>query len=317
MLRGFGHLVSLLLGDLRGDAQEARGVRVLGVVVVELVGGEDLSHDAGLEFVVAEDGTFDFVAVDEFFKEDAGVVLQGQFHGAFQFGPVMGLGDADGGTRVGRLDEDGVAEFFGDLVEGLRAGLVFVGRDAVPGRLRHVVGIGHGVREDLVHGHGTRGHVAADEGDARHLEQALDGAVLAVLAVQDRERDVDADVFKAVLPKDRDAVDAAVGRHEGRCAFAGLEPGVFGQSVYIALIEIPLSLFRDAHHVDGVLVRRNVLQNGARGNRRDVVFTGRAAKQDQNVFHKAYFPFYKSTINVFITVYHRGGRSSTKNKVTK
>ncbi len=291
MLCGLGHFGALLLGDLRGDAQEARGVRVLGVVVVELVGGEDLSHDAGLEFVVAEDGTFDFVAVDEFFKEDAGVVPQGQFHGALQLRSVVGLGDADGRARVGRFDENGVAEFVGDLVERLRAGPVFIRRDAVPGGLRHAVGIGYCVREDLVHGHGAGGHVATHEGDARHLEQALDGAVLAVLAVEDRERDVDADVLITVLAQDRDAVDAAVGRHERGSTCPGGQPPVFGQSVYIALIEVPLSLLRDAHHVDGVLLLRDLLQHRACGDRRYVMFAGSAAEQDQNVFHKAYFPF--------------------------
>jgi hypothetical protein len=42
----------------------------------------------------------------------------------------------------------------------------------------------------LVHGHGRGGHAAAHVAHAGHLEEALDGAVLAVGAVQEREHDV-------------------------------------------------------------------------------------------------------------------------------
>jgi hypothetical protein len=49
------------------------------------------------------------------------------------------------------------------------------------------------LEEGLVHAQGRGEHAAADVGEAEHLEQALEGAVLAVRAVQDREHEVGAE----------------------------------------------------------------------------------------------------------------------------
>ena len=105
LLRGLRHLVPFFRGDLGGDAQKARGVRVLGVVVVELVGGEDLSHDAGLEFVVAEDGTFD-VAV---FAADGKLVSNSKVEVRAGELRTISLANLDKGVYVITILKDGNA----------------------------------------------------------------------------------------------------------------------------------------------------------------------------------------------------------------
>ena len=78
----------------------------------------------------------------------------------------------------------------------------------------------------LVHRRSRGEHPGADVRDAGQLEQALDGPVLAVRAVQDREHDVDVVQQSHRLLVGAD-VEAAVGRIPGEdhMAAAGVDRG--------------------------------------------------------------------------------------------
>ncbi len=97
---------------------------VLGLVVVEFLAGNDFADDAGFRRVVAEDGDFElagsgFCAAYALFDDKLAVVSGGFVESGTEFGAVVGLGDADRGAEIGRLDEDGILKGFLDLGDGL------------------------------------------------------------------------------------------------------------------------------------------------------------------------------------------------------
>ena len=88
------------------------------------------------------------------------------------------------------LGEDGEAEALDAGHAGGGVGVPLARGDQLP--LAHVDagGCQDGLGEVLVHGDGGGGHAAAHVAHAGHLEEALDGAVLAVAAMQEREHEV-------------------------------------------------------------------------------------------------------------------------------
>jgi hypothetical protein len=97
----FADLSGLCFGEDRGDDGEAGGGVVLGVVVVELGTGDDLSHDGGNGRVVAEDGYFELAglgtgAADALLDDEFAVVAGSEVHGGSEFATVVDLADAYG-----------------------------------------------------------------------------------------------------------------------------------------------------------------------------------------------------------------------------
>ena len=95
------------------------------------------------------------------------------------------LADAERRARAGRLDEDGIGEPVGiDLLAR---------RDGPEVRRGDARASGDDVGQGLVHAQRGALDIAADVGDAGQLQQTLHRAVLAELAVQDGEHQVEAD----------------------------------------------------------------------------------------------------------------------------
>ena len=109
-----GHCADLLglrAGELGGNDRHRALGEILGLVVVELLAGNDFADDAGLGRVVAEDGDFElaglgFFAADALFDHQLAVVAGGQSERGAQFLAVVRLADADRGAQVCGLDEE-------------------------------------------------------------------------------------------------------------------------------------------------------------------------------------------------------------------
>jgi hypothetical protein len=195
------HAGDELGGEVGGDLQGGDVLEVLVVVVVPFAGGQaDLAGagDDGVLVAVAEDGELDLAGVDGSLDEELAVVAGGELEGADQLVLVAGLADADGAALVGGLDEAGEAEAGVHVVDDLVA---LVQGAEVGGVELDPRDDGDGgswwcrtcLKRGLVHAQGGGEHAAADVGQAEDLEQALEGAVLAVRAVQDREHEVGAE----------------------------------------------------------------------------------------------------------------------------
>ena len=173
--------------------------QVLGLEVVELAGAlrdvhpdlPGLGHARGGVAVTAQDRDLDLAAEDPGLDQDLGIHLTGGPNGGGQVLGAVDLADTQGGAGAGGLDEQGVGQGGARLKDGGRVVVPCAGGD------HHVRGGGdaRGVQEHLgdllVHAGGTGQHPAAHVGQAHHLQQALDGAVLPVGAVQQGQDDVD------------------------------------------------------------------------------------------------------------------------------
>ena len=180
--------VSTSAGDNGAGTNKSAGVvDVFLVVVVELGFRSDLARHRCAWLQVAQHRAFDLAPFDRFFDDDPLVVAERKIDRGTQRVDRLRFAHADGRTEVCRFDERRQTQRrdqLGDrvvaevaLVHGSRPHL----RNAV--EREHLFGLG------LVHREGraedTRPHV----GHARQFEQALDGAVLAEWAVQQRKHD--------------------------------------------------------------------------------------------------------------------------------
>src|SRR5690606_13440354 len=138
----------------------------------------------------------------------------------------------------------------------------------------------HQVGERLVHAQDRALDVAADVGDAGELQQALDRAVLAMLAVQEREDDVEPEGLPPARPPDQGPAHAPVRRQHGLASALDAGLGTVAQS--------PLAVPRDAHPDE--LVPRSVQAppDLASGPDRDVVLLRGAAEEDPDPRPTAY-----------------------------
>ena len=103
---------------------------------------------------------------------------------------AVDLADAQGGAGASGLDEQGVGQGPAGLQDRLGSRFQVWGptRRAVPWRCPRPPGAPCDL---LVHASGTGQHPTADVGKAHHLQHALDGPVLAVGPVQQRQDDID------------------------------------------------------------------------------------------------------------------------------
>ena len=156
-----------------------------------------------------------------------------------------------------------------------------------PRRLPDPGAIGDELRQRLVHtGSGGR-HARPDIGQAGQLQQALNGAVLAVFAVQDRENDVDALTHNAVALKIQQALPAH--RRNSRAAvLRAMLPLARRQlAVVPAAVQDPFAGLGDADRKDVIFFLVEVVQHGLRRTQRDLMLRGHAAEQHTNTqfFH--------------------------------
>ena len=96
--------------ELGGQFHAGRVEEILVLVIVELARGQNLARRGGLRLVIAQHRAFDFGAGDGAFDDDLGIETRGFGQGRGEFGLVVGLGDADRGAEIGRLDEQREAE---------------------------------------------------------------------------------------------------------------------------------------------------------------------------------------------------------------
>ena len=196
------------------------------------------------------------------------------------------LADADAGTGVRGFDEDGVAQLCRDAVQNDGAVQRKVG--AAGGRplaVGHPGGVHQRVGDGFVHADGAAQHAAAHVGDARQLEQTLDGAVLAVFAVHDGGADVDADKLGLTVLQQPDAVIAAVGAEDAGRAVA-LLPAAVGHRFGRGVTGQPAAGLGDADGKNLVFVRARLLRQRTQPCRgrytTDLVLAGDAAKEQRD-----------------------------------
>ena len=182
-LQRLGANLRFLLGRQSARAQVLRVVaQVFGLVIVELVGW----HDAdGRQRSVAEDAYRVFAATHIAFGNNQRIGFGCQCIGRAQAAGRLDLADADAGTFVGRLDEQGQPQACfdrGKIAVGLHQ--LEIGR-----------GNAHGTPQQLgapfVHAQGRSHDPAAGIRNTHELECPLHGAVLAVAAMQGNEHAIE------------------------------------------------------------------------------------------------------------------------------
>ena len=154
------------------------------------------------------------------------------------------------GTGVGGLDEHGVVELLPEHgLGGVEVGelplfysVPFGGADAVV--------IQNGMGHLFVHADSTGTDIAAHIGDAGQFQQALDGAVLPVFAVEDRKDRIHREDGGLPIPDFHNAVDRPVRGKKSLGDILRLLPFVFGDPVDRAGIAEPAAFFGDAQHND-------------------------------------------------------------------
>ena len=215
-----------------------------------------------------------------------GVVEVGLLEARVELGGVVGLGDADAGAAAGRLHEQRVAERVRALATPLGVGGPLAGGDRDAGQDRQPGLPEHHLHVGLVHADRAREHAGADVPDPGHLEHALDRAVLAPGAVQEREDDVDLAQGARRLGRlgDHEVGPVAVlGERDGRAVPVDrgeLVGPLDLQPVRVAGLQDPAAVGGDAdrHHVVRLPVDR--LQDAPGGDARDRVLAGAAPEDD-------------------------------------
>ena len=139
----------------------------------------------------------------------------------------------------------------------------------------------------FVHADSTGTDIAAHIGDAGQFQQALDGAVLPVFAVEDRKDRIHREDGGLPIPDFHNAVDRPVRGKKSLGDILRLLPFVFGDPVDRAGIAEPAAFFGDAQHNDVKRFMGNVAQHRGCGLQGDLIFCAGAAEHDGNgnLFH--------------------------------
>jgi hypothetical protein len=206
-------------GEPGGEEVLREAALNLGLVVKEGPTGHDLD---GAEDAAVDDAHVHLLRADEALDEHAVVVAEGEVDGGAQLGEVVGAAHADGAALAAGLHHHGETK---RAVALLKLGIGHGAGEVVVGRRRHVVEAKQLLGLELVHGQGRGEHAGARVGDAHPLEQALNGAVFAVAAVEGEEGHVDGGAAErlvdvAVDEDGRDGVAAAAERFDDGLARA-------------------------------------------------------------------------------------------------
>ena len=212
---------------------------------------------------VAEHGAFQLIANDSRLGNHLAVKAKRLRKRRAQPAGVLRLTHADRGTGVGRLDKHRIAVFCGEHTLRLVKMRERAARQNRIGRHFNAGGFQDGMRDRLVHTGGRGEHTAADIGKPRHLKQPLDGAVLAVLAVQHGEHSVNGDGLRPIGQKAQDSAGPAVRADKSRRDRTVLQPAVRFDIVDGTGVFEPTPVLCNAEHHNVVAVARDVAQHGS------------------------------------------------------
>jgi hypothetical protein len=239
-----------------------------------------LGSAAGLAL---EHAALDLAADDRGLDEHLGVDPAGRGDGVVEVGPVGDLGDAVRRAGPRGLHEDGQAEPLLVVLTELGAG--------AQNRVRpdgDALGDGELLGELLVHRGGRREDVGAHVGQAGHLEQSLDGAVLPVRPVEHREDHVDAGQRGDAVDRlaDDQVGGGGVGGEHDRVAAGrgdlGKLPVADGQRRGVHAGQDPAALAGDADRQHLVLVRVERPQDASGAHARDRVLGAATSEDDRD-----------------------------------
>jgi hypothetical protein len=203
-------------------------------------------------------------------------VLLGELHGLGQPRRVAHLRDTEARPAARRLDEHRPAELRDACLAAGPVGLPVALLDHEVRNLVEPVRRENDLGVVLVHAHRAGEHTGTDVPDAGDLQQALERAVLAVRAVQEREDDIDpADLLRNVrgLQSDHGVVVRVVGEYDLGALLVDLgQAGALDREpVGIVAFEHPAAVERDADRDHVVLVAVDRAEHAAGGHARDGV----------------------------------------------
>ena len=141
--------------------------------------------------VTAQDGDLNLAPDDPRLYEHLGIHRAGGLDSGGQVIAAFDLGDAQRRTGARGFDEQRVVERLAFAQHGIAVPTPPVGADDDVRGCGDAGGVQKHLGDLLVHARGAGEDAAAHVADAQHLEHPLDGAVLAVGAVQQRQNDVD------------------------------------------------------------------------------------------------------------------------------
>ena len=142
----------------------------------------DLAGQRGDRIAVPEHADLDLDSVEELLDQDLVVVHEREVDADAELRLRVGLRDTHRRAEPRGFHEDRVPERILDLVAGAKRDTARDANAALPE---------HALEQILIHAERRGSNACADVRDARELEQALHGAVLAEGPVQDRQDDVD------------------------------------------------------------------------------------------------------------------------------
>ena len=122
--------------------------------------------------------------------------------------------------------------------------------------------------------------MGTDVGDARQLQQALDGAVLAVFTMEHREHHVNTLPHHAVALKAQQAL--VPDRGQGHLADLGIMLPLPRRDLgkILADIQQPIALLGNAHRENIIFLGVHIVQHRFGAAQRDLVLRASAAEQD-------------------------------------
>jgi hypothetical protein len=229
-----------------------------------------------------QDTALDLPALDRRLNDHLGVVFPGGLDRGLQLRLGIDTGDAHAGTGPRRLDEHRPAELF-DLVHdplALPPPAAVADHDVRPDRESGA--LPDGLHEALVHAGGAGEDPRAHVADPGELEQALDRAVLAVRAVQQRQHHVDVAERPGHLAglHDDEIASRAERKDEGQAVAAHLGQVTPLDREPLAGDQDPPAVTGDAHRDDLVAILVDRRHDTARGEAGDRMLRAAAAEND-------------------------------------
>ena len=155
--------------------------------------------------------------------------------------------------------------------------------------LPHALLLNNHLGQTLVHRAGGCRNTRADIRNMRHLQQTLNGAVLAADAVHHREHAVYMNDLRAGFTHDDETVGLSVRRQNRRNRFVVLFPRVVLDAVKVlGLNQTPSAVAGDAYRINCVFFLVYIPQNGCCRNTGNRVLGGHAAEHyhDVHFIHK-------------------------------
>ena len=172
-------------------------------------------------------------------------MLKGKFKGFLYSVLGFDLCNSNGGAGVRRLHEYRVTELFGDFLCGFSGAAA--AEKGEPLHLRHAGVFKNGVADLFVHANGGGEHLAADVGDSGNFKKPLHRSVLAVLAVEHRENDVNAPLAPLAVFLDHNSVDGAVGTDICFFKIFFVESPLAASHLFdVAAVKAPFAVFRNS-----------------------------------------------------------------------